>query len=51
MKKELIWAILGLWLIISPFILGGPMTVLAYSNALVGTGMIIFLAWMIFGRK
>lgn len=51
MNKEAIFAVLGAWLIVSPYILGGPLTVLAYSNALAGAGLILYSAWRIFGKK
>jgi hypothetical protein len=51
MKKGVVFAVLGVWLIISPYILGGPLTVLAYSNALAGAGLILYSVWQIFGKK
>jgi hypothetical protein len=51
MKKEAAFVLLGVWLIISPYVLGGPLTVLAYSNALAGAGLILYSVWQIFGKK
>lgn len=38
-----IWVILGAWIALSPFVLGGAVTVVTYNNVLIGI-VIIFLA-------
>jgi len=40
-----VWIILGVWISLSPFILGGATTVVTYSNVVVGVGIILLALW------
>jgi hypothetical protein len=50
MRHQWIWLVLGIWLIISPFILGAGQTVLAYSNVLSGAILTSLFVWQTAGR-
>jgi len=50
MRHQWIWLVLGIWLIISPFILGAGQTVLAYSNVLSGAILASLFVWQTAGR-
>lgn len=41
----LIWIILGAWIALSPFILGGATTVVTYNNVLIGVAIIFLAIW------
>ena len=44
--------VLGLWLILSPWLLGfSSITVMKWSNVLVGLVFVLVNAWVIFGAK
>lgn len=45
-----IWVALGVWIALSPFILGGTATVVTYSNVLVGVGIVLLAFWEKFVR-
>lgn len=40
-----IWVILGAWIALSPFILGGAATVVIYNNALIGVAVMSLAIW------
>lgn len=48
------WAqlVMGLWLIVSPWILGyASITVMKWSNALIGIALVIINTWIIYGSR
>lgn len=52
MLKEKIQAGLGLWLIISPWILGfSSISVMKWGNVVIGTTIFLINIWIIFGDK
>lgn len=52
MEREKIQAGLGLWLIISPWLLGfSSISVMKWGNVIVGTAIFLINIWAIFGPK
>ncbi len=52
MSKELFGLVLGVWIMISPWILGfSSITLMKWSNLIVGLVLVLINAWVIFGKN
>lgn len=52
MKIEWLQVVLGVWIVLSPWIFGsGTHTVLFWSNVVVGLVVVLLGVWELFGRE
>lgn len=52
MTRKKVQLFLGLWLVISPWVLGfSSISIMKWSNVVVGTAIFLINLWAIFGRE